>query len=355
MSSTSRNLNSCPRIIVSCAGLGMGNASRMIAILEQLDEQSKKIGCPIKLTVLSWGAGYTFFEKYREQAEFDFELCSLFPYFSKNALSFAKTFFRNTKLLKHKIKLQAPDLIVLDSDYHFPAYFFYRRPIIYIGQAYDVLKRARTLRYTPGPFKEKLNFILREKFDFYFQSIVSTRLIVPSFEKDVVEKKCSPVSLIVRKEFKKQKRETESQNLLILLSGSTIESEPFRKIGKNYSTEIISPSAEKPLHISDASDIDSHQFIFTQGGLTSISEVIARKKPMIVFPMKNHPEQLLNAQSIEKLGLGLTGTMEDLENIPALIEKLKQIQPAHMDCNGAEESAKIILSYLKPFQKEERY
>lgn len=342
------------KMLVSCAGLGMGNASRLSAIMEALYQKSHKDGFSVSIKILSWGPGFLFLEKFKENSGLPFELVRLQPYGGKLGLSeFVRHYLSNCKALKHAIRSTHPDLLLLDSDYHFSAYLFSSLPKIYIGQAFDVLERAKSRSYRANNFFEKINFFIREKLDSKYQQFVSTKVLVPSFlVTNHRSSKFQKIPLIVREEFLKTipKKPSVENSVAILLSGSEIDKEDFLRLKDKYHLHIISPSKLNGVQLSHAETLDQYDIILTQGGLTSISEVIARKKFLIVFPIKNHPEQILNAIEVEKLGIGLKAETQELAHFPTLLKRIQEVKRQNIhystNCNGADQCADTIISYL---------
>lgn len=352
------------RILISCAGLGMGNASRVIAIVEALTSLCEQNGKKLSCQIVTWGSAFHFLKEYKRESTLPFELIEAHSYgnaaamlnlFSPRAIfNFTKTFIRNLIFLRKSVKAFKPGLIILDSDYHFPAYFRSGCPIVYIGQANDILERARRDDYRPASLRERLNFNLREKLDSFLQSLFSNWVLVPSFSTSGVQgEKIKKIPLIVRKEFLQSVRAPGSkQSVGILLSGSEIEKSAFLSIAEKYGLKVLSPGSGQSQNTvpSHAGTLDEFDIIFTQGGLSSISECIARAKFLVVFPMSHHPEQLLNAVEVEQLGVGMRSKLEDLEHFPELLEKIvhkkERAFKGSIGCNGAEVAAQIILQAL---------
>ncbi|MGZ3721487.1 MAG: glycosyltransferase family protein [Bdellovibrionales bacterium] len=359
-----QRISSPERILICCAGLGMGNASRVIAVVEALHAQAEQNQKTITCRIVTWGSALTFLQEYKRESKLQFELIEAHAYWSTASVrgsvspaalfNFMKTFIRNVKFLRATVKAFKPALIILDSDYHFPAYFKSGCPIVYIGQANDVLERAKRDDYRPASLRERLNFNLREKLDSVLQSLFSNWVLVPSFScSGLQDRKVKKIPLIVRKEFLESVRVAGSkQSVGILLSGSELEKSAFLAIAGKYDLKILTPGKDQPVSTvpSHAGTLDEFDIIFTQGGLSSISECIARAKFLVVFPMSHHPEQLLNAVEVEQLGLGMRSNLEDLNSFPELLEKIAR-KKAHarkiaIGCNGAEVAAGFIFQAL---------
>src|SRR5947208_1851671 len=103
------------KILISCAGLGMGNASRVSGIAKELLETD------VELTIASWGAGFRFLREFKQNSKLQFDLLELQPY-GGSTLRSALAFVSNCVRLRRLVKEFRPDAILLDSDYHVPAY-----------------------------------------------------------------------------------------------------------------------------------------------------------------------------------------------------------------------------------------
>jgi hypothetical protein len=348
----------------------MGNASRIIAIVEALTDLARKDRQKISFHIVTWGSALTFLREYQRESSLPFELIECRSYgtatemFSPRSLAgFAGTFMRNLRFLRQMVKRLKPSLILLDSDYHFPAYFKAGCPIVYIGQASDVLERAKRDDYRPASWREQLNFNFREKLDSFLQTLFANWILVPSFSvAGSTNDKIKKIPLIVRKEFLDTATSAiAKQSMGILLSGSELEKNAFLALADKHGLKVLTPGTDRPLSTvpSHAGTLDEFDVIFTQGGLSSISECIARSKFVVVFPISHHPEQLLNATEVEQLGLGMRSTLEDLDRFPELLKKIARQRKQHagrgktaVGVNGAEVAAGFIYQQLSKAQAQ---
>lgn len=342
------------KIIIACAGLGMGNASRTAALIEALSKQSLASNYNLNITVCTWGAGYAFLNEFKKNNSLNFEIKELLPYGGgKSLFEFGNVFIRNSLKLKKEINSISPDLLILDSDYHWPSYLGSSFPKIFIGQAIDVVNRYKLSTHLFKTFSTRLNMFFREKLDAFYQLAVADIVLVPSFSPQSSQsRKIKNISLIVRGEFLKPQEQVirPTKKIAILLSGSEIEKEAFLKIGTEYNIEVFSPQ-KNSLQLSHSKQLDCYEMILTQGGLTSISEVLSRGIFLGVFPIQNHPEQILNAIEIEKMKMGLMGSLDELNDFTAFLQKLTLAKDnrshSNITCNGATEAAFIIFQTLE--------
>jgi predicted glycosyltransferase len=152
--------------------------------------------------------------------------------------------------------------------------------------------------------------------------------------------------LIVRREFLGEATSSTRQNVGILLSGSELEKAAFMELAVKFGLKVFSPNVSTVP--SRASELDDFEVVFTQGGLSSISECLARDKFLVVFPLSHHPEQLLNAMEVEQLGLGLASRLEELNHFPELLERIRETKrrEVRVDCTGADVAAGFIFEAL---------
>jgi predicted glycosyltransferase len=328
--------NANKTVVISCSGLGMGNASRMAAVMEALNGQ-------VRCHVVTWGSSYRFFKKLQEQGQLDFELCQIRDYGNRfNLLRYLIVFITNSYILYGLLRRIRPDVLLLDSDYHFPAYLSRRRSVIFLGQTLDVLERARAVRFRGANWREHLSFLFRERLDWWYQRLISTWVLVPEFGTSTpTYGKARRIPLVVRNEFLAPLHKPTRARTGILLSGSDIEKEAFMQIAERHHLKVLNDLPSK------AANLDQLDILVIQGGLSSISECIAREKFMVVVPIADHPEQYLNALQVEQLGLGLRSTLYELSQFPHLMDRVQrhrhQTPKASVDCTGAAIAADFIL------------
>lgn len=333
----------------------MGNAARTAGIMEALAKGAQAKKKEIEFFVITWGAGYLFFNNYKQKNVISFKLFKILSYSSENNFTnFFFNYFQNSKVIKKLIKKIRPDLLILDSDYHFYSYFKSKAPRFSINQASEVLERIKKVNYHPQSIKERAILFFREQLDLFYQEIISSKIIVPSFfpeEKTSKSGKTIKIPLIVRNEFLRPLSRISSVRVGALLSGSEINKDFFLKLKKNYNIDLISPDETKKNLISQVEMIDKFDILLTQGGLSSISESIARRKYLVVFPIHNHPEQIINSLTVESLGLGMRASLLELDDFDRLyktiLQKKKKQEASLINCSGADKVAKIIFDYFK--------
>jgi hypothetical protein len=352
------------RVLFSCAGLGMGNASRVAAVVEELQAIAAEHGHEVNCQILTWGSGHSFLQKYLQLGKSDFQLFELNSYAkASRGIEYLFTYWKNVILVRRAMKIGAPDLVVLDSDYHFPSFFFSGRQIVYIGQATDVIERAKDTGYVPASIFERWNFVFKERLDAFVQRLFSSLVLVPSFLPSTSSAaKIRKIPLIVRREFIARPLVVAAKGSLgIFLSGSGIEQGPLLSFAKKNQLRPIGPgdNSEHTAVPSRVETIDAFETVIIQGGLSSISECLARNKYLVVFPMKNHPEQRLNGLTVERIGRGIWASQKDLESLAGLrmriaAEKTLPNNAAVIALDGAAVAAKIILEMATTARAENK-
>lgn len=89
--------------------------------------------------------------------------------------------------------------------------------------------------------------------------------------------------------------------------------------------------------------------VVTLGGQKMLSEALAFKKPLLVFPVQNHVEQLMNAYAVRNVALVSTESDERtferqlrkfLKNLPDLQRRMDRLK---IEFNGAGQMAKLLV------------
>lgn len=304
----------------------MGNASRVFAIAQSISRRFP--GAEIHF--FTWGKGHEFLEKAIPSGS-GMRLHRLAPYpWPKPSrlpgvrplrmlAAFARAYARNTVILRRAVSALKPNVVLLDSDYHFGA--FLRRPgrLFYLGQAIDVVSRARGLGYRPRGLVARFSFVACEVLDGLLQRLVSDRVFIPSFleaECAAGDARAQRVPLIVREEFRNAGARNASRKSVAVTSGSGIESERIDGLVAELGGSLFTAGVGEA-RLTNPEDFQAGEFVVIQGGLTSISECIALRKPMLVVPIRGRAEQEVNARTVESLGLGVSAENADLRGLRA--------------------------------------
>jgi len=224
-------------------------------------------------------------------------------------------------------------------------------PVIALSQAWDVVRRSQAAQHNTAIPPRSL---LIERADFRFQRLVSGTVLVPCFEPGAAGNgRVIEVPLIVREEFTAVAGPARTQvPLYVLTGGSGVGSSALTDYAGRYGLPVIG-SLPEPSTVLDEEGIpliDRAAAVLVQGGLSSISECIARGKRMIVLPIESHGEQLSNALEVERLGLGMR--VSQLSEPPGpLLERLERTPRAAAGTSlpgtdGAQVVAGILLKKL---------
>jgi len=93
------------------------------------------------------------------------------------------------------------------------------------------------------------------------------------------------------------------------------------------------------------------KLVISHAGHTTISECMCLRKPMVVIPIPDHPEQQVNAERVENRGIGVRLDPENINYVSMknAIEKAMNMNVPHYklaDGKGAYRAAKIIEKML---------
>jgi UDP-N-acetylglucosamine--N-acetylmuramyl-(pentapeptide) pyrophosphoryl-undecaprenol N-acetylglucosamine transferase len=320
------------KILVSVCGIGLGHATRSEAVIREL---LKKGDADIK--VVSYGSGYEYFKENGidceemggfeyKGAQFTFSVLLNMLDSIRDPTKLRRDYYEFMKIAD-KFK---PDIVLSDTE---PNAFFYayRRSIpnfvltnlITVLNNFTLIPRkyiTRDVLVQQFMVDRLINFIKKRTERFY----------VPTFEQklhymdnvmytDVIVRK-KPSELESEEELRK-KLGIERQFYYVSVGGAEIEKYFFNLIEKvlpkfkdkyfvvssnNMVNKVIEranmkilpfmPNALEWLKISEG--------IIAPAGHSTISEAICFKKPMLIAPVKNHIEQLVNSRMVIREGFG---------------------------------------------------
>lgn len=337
-------------IFLCCSGLGLGNATRSFAIAEELREQNPEQ----EIHIFSWGRALDF---WKSQSTLEgLRIHEMSGYVGTVGLKNIFSYFSNTFRLWRARRLFAPQLVLLDSDYHFGAFFLRRFPLYFLGQAYDVLSRAKRVGFKSRNFKEGLTFLFREKFDFYAQYLFCDYILVPTFAPSAgrAQGKIRPVALIVRKFFlKAAPPASEEISYAVVASGSGWGRKQLANVASSLREDLRIP----PVHHEISETMRTGTVVLTQGGLSSISECVALNKFCVCAPLEGHPEQEINARTLELLGLGIALRDSRPENSSRVRTQFEAFRAnaarERILCDGAQQIGRLMLSELQHAPKSQ--
>ncbi|MBI2663140.1 hypothetical protein HYX15_01260 [Candidatus Woesearchaeota archaeon] len=258
---------------------------------------------------------------------------------------------------KHRkaLKLFDPDLIISDFE---PMAVFISRSLNkkcisifgYDPKVYDEYPNKNNILDIQSKFIERI-------YDH------SNKIIIPSFKKKHNASNRIYINPIVR-EYKKKKNLAKklgikNSPIIIMLGGSDYGIELARKIinlNKRYNENLIIFGGTTKIsksHYIFKDDIMDYlaisKGVITLAGNLSLSETLFMKKPMLVFPIKNHIEQQLNAYMVKEYAIiGGDDINESLENFLKNINNIKKkLNKIKLKFDGAKEIVDIIYDMEK--------
>ncbi len=197
------------KILFLINGLGLGNSTRCLAIIEKLIEKNCEI------SIITSGNGEWFFQNLNFVS--NLECIDEIKYGSKNnkinifetlksSSNIYKTIKKNSENIFNYIQKHKPDVIVTDSVYLSPKIKKFDIPIIAINNADIVIDKFKNIKKKPKSIYMQLYFV--EQLDLLYHKIVPHLVISPDliFEQSKSSlKKIRRISPIVRNGIKKIK------------------------------------------------------------------------------------------------------------------------------------------------------
>lgn len=340
------------KIFILLSGLGLGNATRQVAILEEVFARDPGA----EVHVFTWGNGYRLLRSYQER--FSFSLVPLIPYslrkikWSYSAAMIASAFVfalfypvNSLILLGYRLRL-SPELVVFDSDYHFLSFLFGKPRRLFLGQAADVWRRSRAYSLKDLWANKMLFSSLIERMDFFVQTFFCHHVFVPVFKNTTASsrgKKTTEIPLIVRKSFLKAGEAGNNDGPAVLMGGSTLDSNTLVLFAKKNKIPIFQfdPKNESTA-FQISTSLKNHNPIIIQGGLSSISEVLALGKELVILPISGHLEQFLNLKGLQALRLATDFDTYKAHSLPPPMNEPR----TQINTSGAEAFVKEMNGYL---------
>ena len=356
------------RVLFLINGLGLGNSTRCLAIIDELS----KLGATIE--VVTSGNG-TWFLSNRAQIS-KIHKSEPFHYGAKEGrISILKTFkelghtltkfFRNRYSLKKIIEEFCPHIIVPDSEYTFTRAQKGKIPLVAINNSNVVF--FSFFRFSQTPRSIWAQFFGVELLDLIFHKIVSDLVISHALDQSLSRssKKFLQVGPIVRNLYQRKKPLDQNRKRVVIMLSGSIFGTQLRVHRQNYPFEIDVIGCNAPAGWQSRDQITFHgklldtfwllsqaDLVVVNGGFSAVSEVFSMKIPMVVVPVPKHSEQWVNGQTIVNLGVGVMADEASLEEVMLLAyEQLDDFRNSYRTLqptmNGAIQAARKIISLAK--------
>jgi|GEM_PF-2580110 len=355
------NQNKKKRILYALVGVGTGNASRTLAILNELPSDKYDI------QIIAQGRAYDilgnrFSTHALEEITYSSGQFGFFNIIKKNYL-FPFKLWKNMRRCAAILDEYKPDLLIVDSDFYSIVPAKRRKiPIISINSSLATVARFRQIRSGVTDCFFSYNFI--ERVDAWLQKRYMDLVLCPVFETlEGVNGKCRQIRPIVRKQFfdfKPVKKQDYRYDLVVLFGGSGIGAGDLDLheyngscvvLGQSDNLKLPSQATCIPYEADPCKYLSLAKIIVVQGGFNSISEVIALKKPAVFVPIRNHAEQLVNVRWAQDLGFGIVAQGQNVVEAVRQLESqydifLQNCLKRNITCDGAMQAAHAIQEFI---------
>lgn len=352
------------KLLFLVSGLGMGNAIRCDSIIQRLAADN------FHVDVATSDNGLTYFQHCPHVSRM-YEVESL--YYGKSpsgTLSvwrtwwalpdFFRIFLKNVRRLAGLLAADAYSAVVIDSDY--TVLGLQGRitiPVIAVNHADVIVGECRKLPEIPRAIRTQY---LIERCDAWFHRTVPDVVLSPSMLPRRDEAPIKHVPLFVREGLEVRPPGLQLRTIVIMLSGSAFGSPvdflPRLPRRPDLRVEVVGregcSSDWMTYHgkiFRNHKVVNRADMMVVNGGFSAVSEVVALRKPAVIIPIEHHAEQLINALTVQRLGLGLVATLDDVvDKMHEVINRFPQFVEAHrrFDCqaNGAQEAARWIAAIV---------
>jgi len=349
------------KILYALVGVGTGNASRTLAILNELHPDKYDI------QIIAQGRAHdilsTRFSTHSlEEITYSSGQFTLLNILKKNYL-FPMKLWENIRKCASILDEYKPDVLIVDSDFYsiFPA----RRrkiPVISINSSLATVAKFRRIRSSSTDCFFSYHFI--EQVDSWIQKRFIDLVLCPVFETlEELKGRCRQIHPIVRKQFlnyKPDKGQDFKYDVAVLFGGSGIGANELDLreysgrcvvLGQSENLKLPVQATCIPYEAEPFKYLSGARIIVVQGGFNSISEVIALKKPAVFVPIPRHAEQLVNVRWAQDLGFGIVSqgqkVIEAIRQLEARYPVFSQNCLKHnIPCDGAVQAAQAIREFI---------
>lgn len=314
------------RILYGVTGVGIGHAIRSKTIISHLIKKHK-------VDICSYGLAYEILKKNFQNVH---KLDGLELIYDQNKVHVFKTLFTNLiktpeKILKNFILLRkfSPDIVI--TDFEPITYFFAKMKKIKVIGIDNI--NAITRIKTPALKHHKARFFAKMVSQFITPNC--DEYLITTFFKKVTKARTIIFPPVLRNEIINAKPRNGSKIIVYLTS-------------KNYENSLINAFAGKKTNFivygfnkiakyknvlfkkfSEAvflKDLTNAKAVVCYGGFSLISEALYLKKPVLVLPIKDHYEQLLNADYVERHGYGRSFMALNSKTFSLFMSSLKKFR-----------------------------
>ncbi len=355
------------KILFIVTGIGLGDATRVHAVIEAIMKKQPKT----KVLIAGYDNSFNYFRgKYPTIKIHGYRMMGRrmkFSFWSFVTRNFLLPFYwvYTAIKLKRSVKRFNPDIIISDFepsgitiakaiDKKCVAIFGFD-PFLYAE--YRKEHRISRLMALQARYLESLY----SKFSFVIIPALGgrRRTLVYNYVNPILSKKFDklPSKAKIMKELKLKK-----EPIVVMLGGSKFGMKLAKSIASNtkhfknelfiaFGGEETKIKAKKFIHYPYSDEIHKYikaaKAVITLGGQTTIAECIALKRPMLIYPIEDHIEQLLNAFAMEDYSMSAKFSEERLKDdikefldiLPELQKKMNKIK---VKTNGAEQVAGLI-------------
>ncbi|MBN1125444.1 MAG: hypothetical protein JXA82_10585 [Sedimentisphaerales bacterium] len=321
------------RIVYGVAGEGFGHSSRSHLIGQHLIEQGHDLLFVASGKALSYLANH-FKDRVRPIAGLSFAYdkgrVRCLRTILKNMVHYPRAWKSNTDLYENHIEPFKPDLVVSDFE-PFSAWWAWRNDVPYLSVDHEHLLTHCVLEHRPSDwFARTAAYVVTRSY--YFRA--RKYMVLNFFDAPVRSPKTivtPPVIRPVVAMFQSEHKEhilvysTDSTNRESLLHTlAHFKNDRFYVYGFNEDKETENCRLKTTSTESFLADLSTCRGVVATAGFSLISECLYFRKKMLLVPVQGQYEQIINAQYVDRLGLGMTS--ESLDE-PAIQRFLEIVDP----------------------------
>ncbi|MBS3108022.1 hypothetical protein J4468_03850 [Candidatus Woesearchaeota archaeon] len=363
------------KLLFVVTGVGLGHSTRIDSIISAVKEKEKDA----EIGIATFDTAYDYFKnKYPTTKIYGLRLnegkfkFSLIKTIIKNwifILIWMRTFFI---LLKLVIKYK-PDRMVIDFE-----------PMAVLVARLMGIKHTMVFNFDRKLLHEynhakgfNPDYLLQSEYFIRTYELAKGRKIVTSFFNRGISGNYIYVEPIIRanpeaiwRQGILMRKAVHKKPLLVMMGGSKIGkdlAEAIGRIAKDFSNEnfiIFGDIAIKQKNVEVIKFAPNFlkylsicKGIITLAGFSTLSEILAFKKPALIYPIPNYIEQALNAFEIKRRKLALVRELKEINDndikndIKTFLDNKEKIQERlnemNVKSNGAEQAAELILRNKK--------